>query len=438
MPIYNGEKYLEETIENLLKQTYKNFEIICIDDASTDATLDILKKNWEADERIRISKNMERAGAAFSRNKGIYEARGKYITFLDGDDIFEEEMLESAYKVIEKWDTDIVIYGILQVPSEDIYEKRTICRSDQFRKMYCTTPFSVRQYPPDTIMNWGSSPCNKLYRKSFIEENKLEFQSLQSANDVYFVNMALLLAKKVIMLDNPRVMVYARDHNVKTRISYDRDPMCAYQAAMKLGQELASRGLLFKVFRHYYCLTFFLLKFALKNTRHKEKARQFYDFMKSEGIDRIRALSEECYCNRDVYTYRLLESFKYMNFNSAWWQYVTVFAYRLNVNVDKVLSMFRTYEAAGKRIALWGAGINGKNFLNFLCDYNLKVAEVVDKDEKKQGGLLEGYIIKPPEKIAENIQVVMVCTSSLYQAVKEELQGTEIEVVCVDQVLQEE
>ena len=124
MPIYNGEKYLEETLRNLLKQTQKNFEIICIDDNSTDVTLNILKRYREADERIRILKNNERMGAAFSRNRGIYEAKGKYITFLDGDDIFEEVMLESAYKTIEKWHTDIVIYGILQVPSEHIYEKK--------------------------------------------------------------------------------------------------------------------------------------------------------------------------------------------------------------------------------------------------------------------------------------------------------------------------
>ena len=304
--------------------------------------------------------------------------------------------------------------------------------------MYCAAPFFIRQCPPDTIMNWGSSPCNKLYKKSFIEKHRLEFHSLQSANDVYFVNMALLLAKKVIMLDDSRVMVYARDHSERTRISYDRDPMCAYQAALKLGQELVSRKLLSTVFKHYYCLVFFLLKFALVNTKREEKARQFYDFLQSEGIDRIRALCEICYENQDLYMYSLFQNFKYMTFVSAWWKYETVFAYRLNVNTDKVLSVFRAYEIDGKRIALWGAGINGKHFLNFLCNHNLKLAEVIDKDEKKQGELFGEYIINPPEKISGNIQVVMVCTNSLYQAVKEELQGMEIEVVCVDEILQEE
>ena len=73
-----------------------------------------------------------------------------------------------------------------------------------------------------------------------------------------------------------------------------------------------------------------------------------------------------------------------------------------------------------------------------MCNHNLKLAEVIDKDEKKQGELFGEYIINPPEKISGNIQVVMVCTNSLYQAVKEELQGMEIEVVCVDEILQEE
>lgn len=437
MPIYNGEKYMEETLDSLLRQTYKHFEVICIDDASTDSTSNILKRYREIDERIRVLENNERSGAAFSRNRGIHAAKGKYITFLDADDIFEEEMLESAFTTIEKYDTDIVIYGILQASSEHIYEKKTIYRNAQFRKKYCAAPFYVRQCQPDTIAYWGNSPCNKLYRKSFVENNNLEFQSLQSSNDVYFVNMALFLAKKIIMLNDTRVMVYVRDHGEKTRISCNKNPMCAYQAALKFGRELVERGVFSGVFRHYYFFVFFLLKFSLLNTKQEERARQFYDFLQNEGIDTISSLSQECYENQDLFTYNLLENFKYKDFDSLWWRYETVFAYRLDMNAGKILSVFRNYKKAGKRIALWGAGINGKIFLDFLCDHNLKLEEVIDKDEKKQGELLGEYIIKPLEKAIRNIQVVVVCTSSLYQAVKEELHEKEVEVICVDEILQE-
>lgn len=171
MPVYNGQKYLGETLGNLLKQTYKNFEVLCINDASTDATLNIMKKFQKVDKRIRIFENYEHAGAAFSRNRGILEAAGEYITFLDGDDIFEEEML-----------------------------------------------------------------------------------------------------------DDRRIMIYARNHSEVTRISYNRNPMCAYQAMLKLGRELVNRGLFAELCNHYYCLLFFSIRYALVNAKSTEKAKQFYDF----------------------------------------------------------------------------------------------------------------------------------------------------------------
>ena len=121
MPIYNGEKYLEETLDSLLKQTYKDFEIICIDDASTDTTRDILQRYRRTDDRIRILKNAEHAGAAFSRNRGIRAAAGKYITFLDGDDIFEEDMFYAARNAMIEHSLDLVMYEIKTVSSEHIY-----------------------------------------------------------------------------------------------------------------------------------------------------------------------------------------------------------------------------------------------------------------------------------------------------------------------------
>ncbi len=85
MPVYNAEKYLGETLQSLLKQTYKDFEILCINDASIDTTSEILKNFQCMDKRIRILENNEHSGAALSRNVGIREAKGKYITFWERD-----------------------------------------------------------------------------------------------------------------------------------------------------------------------------------------------------------------------------------------------------------------------------------------------------------------------------------------------------------------
>lgn len=99
VPTYNCEKYIKETIESILNQTYCNFEILVIDDCSTDSTLDVV--NSLNDKRITVFVNEKQSGAAFSRNRGIANAKGKYIAFLDGDDIWYKTKLEDQVSFME-------------------------------------------------------------------------------------------------------------------------------------------------------------------------------------------------------------------------------------------------------------------------------------------------------------------------------------------------
>lgn len=316
MPLYNAEKYLGETLQSILRQTYKEFELICINDASTDTTLEIVRRFQTADSRIRVLENREHSGAAVSRNRGIREARGKYITFLDGDDIFDEEMLKMAYKGAEKHDVDIMMYEYMHMPSNCIYEKKYISRSDKFVERYCSVPFSTLEQDPIEYKSWTSSPCNKLYKKSFILANHLEFQTLPSFNDVYFVEMALLLARKIIMLDDRRVMVYARDHDTLTRISHDRNPMCAYWAIEKMGKDLVQRNIFSMAAQHYFCFTVYCLMGLISGEKNKEIAESFYSFLHNEGIDNLLGLNTNYRQRSDGYIRMLLENFKEKDFHT--------------------------------------------------------------------------------------------------------------------------
>lgn len=436
MPIYNGEKYLEEALDSLLKQTYKDFEIICIDDASTDTTRDILQRYRRTDDRIRILKNAEHAGAAFSRNRGIRAAAGKYITFLDGDDIFEEDMFYAARNAMIEHSLDLVMYEIKTVSSEHIYEKQSVPRNDRFIEKYCMSPFSVCECEPIEFLNWSDSPWSKLYRKDFIINNRLEFQSLPSSNDVYFVNMALFLAEKVLMLNDRRVMVYAREHNVSTRISSNRDPMCAYKAMEKIGTELVGREIFPRAFQHYYHKLFFALIFAVRKTKDEEKAMGFYNFLQQEGVDRLTRLTPDYRKKIDQYIYQLSEKYKKEDYFSGWYWYENVFAYYLNKNCQKVIALFQLYENRGMQAALWGAGINGGVFLRFLQSHGLKVSEVVDKDEKKWGKRISGYEIKKPKEVLGKVKAVLVCTLELYREVVKELENQEIEVINLEDIIE--
>ena len=93
-PMYNCEKFISETIESVLNQTYTNWEMIIIDDCSTDKSNQIVKQYIERDKRIRLIALNENSGAAVARNKGIEVSSGRFIAFLDGDDLWEPNKLE--------------------------------------------------------------------------------------------------------------------------------------------------------------------------------------------------------------------------------------------------------------------------------------------------------------------------------------------------------
>lgn len=93
-PLYNGERYVAQTVDSVLSQTYVNWELIIVDDCSTDLSLEIVKQYLSRDKRIRLIENEEKRGPALSRNSAIRSASGQYIAFLDSDDVWTTDKLQ--------------------------------------------------------------------------------------------------------------------------------------------------------------------------------------------------------------------------------------------------------------------------------------------------------------------------------------------------------
>lgn len=101
IPVYNSQKFIRETIQSIINQSYNNFEAIIIDDCSSDESLNIIKRNFKNDKRIKIIKLNKNHGAAYSRNVGIKRASGRYIAFLDSDDLWDQKKLELQIKFMK-------------------------------------------------------------------------------------------------------------------------------------------------------------------------------------------------------------------------------------------------------------------------------------------------------------------------------------------------
>ena len=100
MPNYNGERFIKDSIDTILNQTYKNWELLIVDDCSKDKSIEIIKKNYN-DKRIKLIKLYENKGSAYARNKALRQAQGRYIAFLDSDDLWLNNFLEEQMKFLK-------------------------------------------------------------------------------------------------------------------------------------------------------------------------------------------------------------------------------------------------------------------------------------------------------------------------------------------------
>lgn len=213
MPVYNAERYLKESLDSLINQKYKNLEIICVDDGSTDNSLQILENYKIKDDRIIIVKQKnEFAGVA--RNNGVNHANGKYIMFLDSDDIFEKKMVFDLVKKAEKYNTDIIFFGFYKF-TESIKKRSVIGIPYKNKKVISAVDINSIIFQKAQGVPW-----NKFYNKEFILNSGIKFQNLKSNNDIFFSKMTTILSDRVLF-DNKRYTNYRVNNDSSTQGQYD-------------------------------------------------------------------------------------------------------------------------------------------------------------------------------------------------------------------------
>lgn len=437
MPLYNAEKYLRECIACLLNQTFQGFELICINDCSTDSTGSILQDFLQEDARIKLINNDRQRGAAVSRNIGMRAAKGNYLIFLDGDDIFDEDLLSAAYHKIEQYRADIVMFDYKHVASEDIYNKKRMQHGERYMERYSRQIFSVREQNPYEFLNWHSAACNKLYRKTFIENNQLEFQDLKSSNDVYFSYMALLLSDRTIVLDDERIMVYARDHMGEARISNNRNPICGFMAIEKVQQELMARDKLKDVFEPFFYQFYYFIKALLYTCRGTEKEKELYDYLQKEGVKKICDLGLPYYNQLDEYIRQRLEGFYVNPYETRWYEADNLLDIYLEENKELVCKLLMDYQSKGKEVNIWGAGRNGQSLVEFCKKNHIEVSMIVDVDDNKQGKKIGDYYVSSPRLLGKGTGLIVVSGIGILESVQRVLSQmhTTYDVVDINMLL---
>ena len=201
MPVYNTEMYLETAIWSVLMQTNGDFELICIDDCSTDSSLDILKKFSTLDSRIKLLINDTNRGLSYNRNRGIEIAKGEYIFFLDSDDWISLDALEKLQSVVETKNVDMIMFKFItywedlnNFSIEPFYDM-------EFMDKFIDKEFNHHDLDPNSLFDIPGASCNKLYSKDFLVKINFKFREGVIFEDVpvFFENM--IKANKIYLMD---------------------------------------------------------------------------------------------------------------------------------------------------------------------------------------------------------------------------------------------
>lgn len=231
-PVYNGAKYLEPFLRSVQQQSFPHFELIMVDDGSTDSSIEIIKTYQKKDSRIHlIGQNHKGAGSA--RNFGLSRAKGQYIIFLDCDDWFSEDFFKTMIDRIEADQSDIAICEFF------IYNQQT----GEMEKSAIPEAGNQKIERTNLVFDiFAPNPWTKLYRISFLKKNELLFQEIPSCNDWSFAYTSLACAEKISVIRKP--LVYYRTKTTTSISSYRYKRTKDIVWAIKhLRQELKSRAL---------------------------------------------------------------------------------------------------------------------------------------------------------------------------------------------------
>lgn len=215
VPVYNVEEYLDDCLNSLINQTLKDIEIICIDDESTDNSLEVLKSFARKDKRVKVF-SCNHGGLGISRNRGIKKATGEYIAFIDSDDWMELDFCEKVYDNAIKNNSDIVLFNMIE-EYEDHQRKRIY-----FPKDSIDSSFNIKNNQ-DLLFNNYLTVTSKLHRTEFVKENNIEFLPFLF-EDIAFHVESCLKAKRISY--HPSIFYHYRKTNSTSIMSDLKENEC--------------------------------------------------------------------------------------------------------------------------------------------------------------------------------------------------------------------
>ncbi len=234
VPVYNVQKYLKQCIDSIINQTYKNLEIILVDDGSTDNCAEICDDYAKKDDRIKVI-HQKNQGLSMARNNGLEIAKGKYIGFIDSDDYIELDMYQMLYNLKKKNQADVSVIGINRI-YEDTGKKEKIEKNNYTKEIEKEEAFSIMV---DDERTFRVAAWNKLYLKEVIENVRYPKQKLYE--DVGTTYKIIDKAQKIVFCTCPKYNYRIREKSITKNKKFTQKEMDRVEMAIEMTNFIKSK-----------------------------------------------------------------------------------------------------------------------------------------------------------------------------------------------------
>lgn len=359
IPVYNAERFLKPCLDSLCGQTEGDFELICVDDGSTDASLSILQEYERKDDRIKVLENtVEGPGGAEARNTGMAVAKGEYLLILDADDYFEDTLVEKSYQTAVETKADIVLFDarFFDTVTGDTFTKNRVLRPEFLPEQRFFHPTEIKNDLFQCIMG---PAWNQLYRHDYIKELGIKFQAIHVIDDGFFTFSALASAQKIAVL--PEKLLHYRLNNSLSQVAnLDRDPLTPVKLGLALQKQLQDKGL-FATYEESYLKkmadTVHWYQSCLKDTK---KIEILHARLHENGLEELGFFSEtgqKCLSFYFVDEFALQQKYTFPDYVYHKYQ-------RTQLNILNIFhfSFPRDAVNSSERVILYGAGVIGRTF----------------------------------------------------------------------------
>lgn len=372
VPVYNVEKYLQKCISSILDQTMQDIEIICVNDGSTDNSIDILNEFASYDSRVKVI-SKQNSGYGDSLNIGIANAQGEYIGIVESDDYVLPDMYSNLFQEVKAKDVDVVKsnYYSISEKAEKNYEE-----------ILAGIPYHTAFSPKNNMKIWDITPSiwSGLYKKEFLEKQGISFHTSEGASyqDISFWYRILLSVEKMVCV--PEAYLCYRSDNENSSVKSPKKIFCIMDEFNIIKKYIKEKHLesmlpiiLKEQFTHYignYFRIDSLYQYAFLE-RMKKELRQNYE----SGFIDCSLWTEE---NWDLMQRIIKNSDDY--FESTNIDYINKYKYReysLNHNLSNIGAKKIITDI--EKIIIYGAGIYGQKLLDRFSDKGKIIAFAVTK-----------------------------------------------------------